>query len=58
MEVQSENCGYCGCCVAVCPENIIELTENILNIMDGCTECGRCASICPLGALITVNNDE
>jgi ferredoxin len=58
MEIQWENCGYCGCCVTVCPENIIELAENTLNISEGCTECGKCVSICPLGALQVRNTDE
>ena len=53
MKIQSENCGYCGCCVGVCPEHALELEENILIILEGCTECGNCAIVCPLGALIT-----
>jgi ferredoxin len=52
MDILSENCGYCGCCVAVCPENVLELEETRLNLREGCTECGNCSVICPLGALI------
>ena len=52
MDILSENCGFCGCCVSVCPENVLELEENGLNTLDGCTECGNCVIVCPLGALI------
>ena len=52
MDIIQENCGYCGTCVCVCPENVLELGENGLIIKNGCTECGNCAIVCPLGALI------
>ncbi len=52
MKYQSDNCGYCGACVAVCPHQILELTENEITISNGCDECGNCTIVCPLGALI------
>lgn len=52
MDIVSENCGYCGTCVCVCPENVLILEENGLIMKNGCTECGNCATVCPLGALI------
>jgi Fe-S-cluster-containing hydrogenase component 2 len=52
MNILSENCGYCGCCVGVCPENVLELEENKLQIKEGCTECGNCVVVCPLGAMV------
>ncbi len=58
MEVQPENCGYCGSCVTVCPERVIELTENGLSIGNGCTNCGNCVYVCPLGALIIGDTHE
>lgn len=58
MEVQSENCGYCGSCVTVCPEGIIELAENGLNVEIGCTDCGNCVYMCPLGALMVGKDDD
>lgn len=58
MEVLTENCGYCGSCVTVCPENVIELAENGLSLSDGCTNCGNCAYVCPLGAIIVRNAHE
>lgn len=58
MEVLSENCGYCGSCVTVCPENFIELNENGLTIKEECTNCGNCTYVCPLGALMVRNDNE
>jgi ferredoxin len=58
MEFQSEYCGYCGSCVTVCPEGILELSENLLNVDTGCTECGNCVYVCPLGALIVGKDND
>lgn len=45
-------CSYCGSCVAVCPENVIELVDVHLNIdHGGCTDCAKCIKGCPVGAL-------
>jgi ferredoxin len=52
MNIQTENCGYCGCCVGVCPENVLILEENTIHQVDGCIECGNCTVVCPLGAII------
>lgn len=48
----ADSCGYCGTCVVVCPNKLLELTENQLIEDKGCNECGRCIKVCPLGALI------
>jgi ferredoxin len=51
MEFQSEKCGSCGACISVCPNNSLELTENMASLnKDKCDDCGKCAIICPLGA--------
>lgn len=52
MEYQPDNCGNCGTCVAVCPQQILEQNENQVTIGPGCDECGNCTIVCPLGALI------
>ncbi len=52
MNIRRENCGYCGCCVGVCPESVLELEENSIQQHEGCIECGNCATVCPLGAII------
>lgn len=46
-------CGYCGACVSVCKNNVLELTESgIIIEANGCDNCGHCTIVCPLGALI------
>lgn len=52
MEYQRDNCGYCGACVSVCPQQILKLTEYEVIKGTGCDECGNCAIVCPLGAFI------
>jgi len=52
IHIDEELCGYCGSCVAVCPENIIVLVDTHLKIdREECIECGRCLKGCPVGAL-------
>ncbi|MEM2933450.1 MAG: 4Fe-4S binding protein [Methanocellales archaeon] len=51
ISVNREKCGYCGACVAVCPNNAIELLEMILLIGNNCDECKICIKMCPVGAL-------
>ncbi len=52
MKYKEDNCGYCGTCVAVCPNEILKLMENKINISEGCDNCGKCSIVCPLGAII------
>jgi ferredoxin len=52
MKYLVESCGYCGACVAVCSNKLLELTEIEIIIKEGCNDCGRCEMVCPLGALI------
>ena len=51
LQVHREICGYCGCCVSVCPEGALVLIDAYLGVGDTCTSCGICAKVCPLGAL-------
>lgn len=44
-------CDFCGTCVAVCPHDAIELSENDLQITEKCTQCMNCVYICPVRAL-------
>jgi len=55
LKVYREICGYCGCCVAVCPEGALELIDAYLSVGQECTQCGVCAKVCPLGALEVTN---
>jgi ferredoxin len=58
MKYKADNCGYCGACVAVCPNQLLELNENEIAISEGCQNCGNCQIVCPLGALIMEGTDE
>jgi NAD-dependent dihydropyrimidine dehydrogenase PreA subunit len=55
LKVHRDICGYCGCCVSVCPEGALELIDAYLSVESNCTSCGICAKVCPLGALEVVN---
>jgi ferredoxin len=50
--VHRELCDFCGTCVAVCPQDAIELSESEWELVDDrCTLCLNCIQICPLRAL-------
>ncbi len=52
VRCQDDKCDYCGCCVAVCPADAIELKISSLHIDDAlCTLCLSCVHVCPFGAL-------
>jgi ferredoxin len=47
-----ERCDFCGCCVAVCPVDCIDLHEAQLFIdRQICILCGFCPKACPVEAL-------
>ena len=55
VHCQDDICDYCGCCVAVCPTDAIELKISSLHIDDAlCTLCLSCVHVCPFGALEVV----
>jgi ferredoxin len=53
--VDREACTGDGLCVEVCPENAIELVDEVATTVDGraehCIFCGQCMAVCPTGAL-------
>jgi len=52
LQVNQDRCAYCGCCVAVCPEDALRLAETRLVVDEGrCAACGTCLTACPTGAL-------
>lgn len=65
ITINTERCKGCGLCVAVCPNNCIEISEksNMKGYFpaesdsDGCTACAMCAIICP-DAVITVQSES
>ncbi len=48
-EVKENNlCTRCGTCVAICPENAIDLDEEGYPVVNAnCTNCGLCLKTCP-----------
>ena len=57
LRINRDKCGYCGTCVAVCPEDALELIDAYLSLERECIACGICARACPLGAL-EVDHEE
>lgn len=56
--IHEVRCAYCGACVAVCPANVISLSDVTLRIdAEACTACLQCIRICPLGALEGADED-
>ncbi len=46
-------CDFCGSCVAVCPEDCIDLREKSISIDHfRCSLCMNCVKICPLHIII------
>jgi ferredoxin len=50
IQIDNEQCDFCGTCVAVCPVDVIELKESTISVNhESCTLCLACVNICPLG---------
>lgn len=56
IAVDKERCKGCGLCVPVCPQNVLEMSEEvnkkgwpylIVKHPDKCTGCGLCVMMCP-----------
>jgi NAD-dependent dihydropyrimidine dehydrogenase PreA subunit len=55
LKFSPQLCDFCGCCVAVCPADCIELEEMRLAVdMRACILCGNCPKACPTAALTGV----
>lgn len=51
-KVNPDECVACGACQDVCPENAIEIVEEVAVIdKDKCVDCGACVDECPNGAI-------
>lgn len=57
VRIAEELCKGCDLCVVVCPENVLEMTEELNDkgwpvvtlARTGCTGCQMCARACPDG---------
>mgnify|MGYP001560709046 CR=1 FL=1 len=61
IQVEIDTCKGCELCIEACPQESLQLSENLNNqgyhyavlIRDNCTGCENCALVCP-DAVITV----
>ena len=52
IKIDKEKCTGCGTCVETCPNEAIELKDNIADVdPEKCVECGVCVDNCPAGAI-------
>ena len=50
--INKDDCDFCGTCVAICPEDCIEVfVDNIEIDYTKCTECMLCIHICPIDVI-------
>jgi ferredoxin len=51
--INAEECSGCGICIDVCPNEVLDLVDDIAQpINEGsCDGCGTCAEECPMGAI-------
>ncbi len=60
IEVDTEMCKGCNLCVTSCPQNVLELSQEVnkkgyhyayMKNPDQCTGCANCGIICPDGVI-------
>ncbi|MGE5806279.1 MAG: 4Fe-4S binding protein, partial [Ignavibacteria bacterium] len=53
IEILPDKCDFCGCCVGVCPEDVIQLKESeIFIFVLWCTNCAKCVWSCPIEVIV------
>jgi len=54
-EVDAERCNGDGLCIQVCPQEVLELSDEMAATVEGradaCINCGQCVAVCPTEAL-------
>lgn len=54
----SNVCVGFGDCVKICPQQAIELKNNVAVVTKNCCGCGKCLSICPKNIIRLIPKDE
>jgi nitroreductase/NAD-dependent dihydropyrimidine dehydrogenase PreA subunit len=59
LEIDLTKCTKCGACIAECPAQLIEMTENgaFEARPETCIDCGHCVAICPVSAITHIHMD-
>ena len=58
IEVDKNECDFCGVCVAVCHADCIDLFEKDIKIDTiKCTECKLCIYVCPIEVMSYVEQE-
>jgi len=64
--INKERCKACKICLTVCPQNLLELSDELnkkgfhpvmISNQDKCSSCGLCAMVCP-DLVITVYKED
>jgi len=51
-KVDAEACTACEACVDACPEEAIEMKDDVAVVDEGsCSDCGSCVDVCPVEAI-------
>lgn len=52
LKIDNEECGICGDCIDVCPEEAIKkIVYRVVIDNDKCTNCEECMDVCPVGSI-------
>ncbi len=51
--IDTDECTGCGICVDACPNDVLELIDDVSTVVneEACTGCGACAEECPMEAI-------
>ena len=66
VQIAEDLCKGCELCVVVCPENVLEMTDELNEkgwpivtlARTGCTGCQMCARACPDGVFTVFQEDR